>query len=181
MRMKALSQRAGTWFVAGLVLALAGATVRAESFAVGDRPPTADRIDFKVDLQPWDAFADANKVGAPREFSRGEVIRLVIQGTPRPGFHTYPMTTQYKDESGNVSTISYGKNEGLQPLWPIAETPPPESVYEEDVGYFLEHRKPFTWEQDFYIKPDAAPGAPYPELHPATARSLRHQLRFRGP
>ena len=156
--MKPFSQRAGTWFAAALVLALAGRPARCESFAVGDRPPTADRIDLQVDLQPWDAFADANKAGAPREFSRGQVVRLVIQGALRPGFHTYPMTTQYKDESGNVNTISYGKSDDLQPLWPIAETPAPESVLEEGVGYYFEYRKPFTWVQDIYIKPGATAG-----------------------
>ena len=131
---------------------------RGESFAV-NTPKTAGRIDFKVDLQPADPFSDANKVGAPRDFSRGEVVRLVIQGEPRKGFHTYPITRQYRgdNQTGSVDRIEYGKNDDLQPLWPVAESPP-ETVTEGSLGAFLEYRKPFTWTQEFYIKPDAKPG-----------------------
>ncbi len=158
MRMKALSQRAGAWFAVGLVLALAGATARSESFAVNN-PPTAKFINFKVDLQPWNAFADANKVGAPREFSRGEVIRLVVQGTPHEGYHTYPLTRQFKKEMGNASTIRYTKSDAFEVLWPPTETPPPTPIKDVDGEDYLEQRQPFTWAQDFYIKRDAKVGA----------------------
>jgi thiol:disulfide interchange protein DsbD len=155
--MKAFSQSA--WIAMAAALLAAVAQAHGEDFAVGKKQPTADRIDFTVDLQPLDPFSSANKVGAAREFSRGDVIRLVIHGAPRKGFHTYPLTEQYKDQKGNVSSISYGKNDDLQPLWPIKETPAPESVNEgKDVGFFLEHAKPFTWVQDFFIKRDATPG-----------------------
>ena len=153
------------------MLALAGRPARCESFAVGDRPPTADRIDFKVDLQPWDAFADANKAGRRGNSVAARWSGSSFRGRRTPGFHTYPMTTQYKDESGNVNTISYGKSDDLQPLWPIAETPAPESVLEEGVGYYFEYRKPFTWVQDIYIKPGATAGAASPELYAFTSRS----------
>ena len=156
--MKPLSPCGAAWFAALILLTVAGLTAHAESFAVGDAPSTAKRIDFKVDLQPQDPFSDANKVGAPRAFTRGEVLRLVIEGTPRPGFHTYPLTKQYKDQTGNVSTIKYAKNDDVQLLWPVTETPP-ESINEEGVGLYLEHQKPFTWTQDLYIKPEAKPGA----------------------
>ena len=136
--MKALSQRAFLWFTAAALLA-AAAPARADSFAV-NHPKTADRIDFTVDLQPWDAFSAANKVAAPMQFSRGEVIRLVIQGAPRPGFHTYPLTTQYKSQSGNVGEIHYGQNDAVRPLWPVTETPAPESVFQEGDGWYLEHQ-----------------------------------------
>ena len=156
--MKTLSPNRRPWFAALALLTVAGMNVHGESFAVGDAPPTANRIDFTVDLQPQDPFSDANKVGASRAFTRGEVLRLVIEGTPRKGFHTYPLTKQYKDQAGNVSAVKYGKNEEVQLLWPVAETPP-ESVNEEGIGLYLEHRKPFTWTQDLYIKPEAKPGA----------------------
>jgi thiol:disulfide interchange protein len=156
--MKPLSSSGRTWFAALMLLTVAGLTAHGESFAVGTPPATADRIDFKVDLQPQDPFADSNKVGAPRAFTRGEVIRLVIEGTPRKGFHTYPLTKQYQDQKGNVSTIKYVKNDDVQLLWPVVETPP-ESINEEGVGLYLEHRKPFTWTQDLTIKPEAKPGA----------------------
>jgi thiol:disulfide interchange protein len=158
MFMKPLSLSGRAWFAALAVLTVVGLTARADSFAVGKPPATADRIDFKVDLQPQDPFADSNKVGASRAFTRGEVLRLVIEGTPRQGFHTYPLTKQYQDQKGNISTIKYAKNDDVQLLWPVAETPP-ESINEEGVGLYLEHRKPFTWTQDLYVKPDAKPGA----------------------
>ena len=85
------------------------------------------------------------------------MVRLVIQGTPRKGFHTYPLTKQYADEKETVSKILYGKNDDLQPLWPVSETAA-ESVNEQGVGFYFEHRKPFTWTQELYVKPDAKPG-----------------------
>src|ERR1700741_3795442 len=41
--------------------------------------PTDDRIDFAVTV-------------SPKEAKRGETVKLTITGTPRPGFHTYPLT-----------------------------------------------------------------------------------------
>jgi thiol:disulfide interchange protein len=148
------NQRMG--FAALALLTVIGLTVHAESFAVGDPPATADRIDFKVDLRPQDPFSDANKVGAPREFRRGEVVQLVIEGAPRKGFHSYPLTKQYTDQAANISTIKYAKNDDVQVLWPVVETPP-QSI-NEDGDLYLEHQKPFTWTQDLYIKPGAKPG-----------------------
>ena len=47
----------------------------------------------------------------------------------------------------------------LQPIWPVQEAPAPESVNEgKDVGFFLEHSKPFRWVQDFLIKGNAPSG-----------------------
>jgi thiol:disulfide interchange protein len=155
--MKALSQRAGIWFAAGSLLFAVGLPAQGDEFAV-NTPETAKRIDFKVDLQPQDPFTNANKVGAPREFSRGEVIRLVIQGTPRPGFHTYPLTKQLEGQKFNVSTLKYGKNADLQTLWPPTETPAPAPLKEIDGEVYLEHRNQFTWTQNLYIKPNTKPG-----------------------
>ncbi len=153
--MNHLSMSRRAW-IAGLLILAAGSAAHAESFAVGDPPATADRIDFKVDLRPQDPFSDANKVGAPREFRRGEVVQLVIEGTPRKGFHSYPLTKQYTDQAGNISTIKYAKNDDVQVVWPVVETPT-ESI-NEDGDFYLEHQKPFTWTQDLYIKPGAKPG-----------------------
>ncbi len=155
--MKPLSPSGRTWFAGLMLLTVAGLTAHGESFAVGKPPATADRIDFKVDLQPQDPFSDSNKVGAPRAFTRGEVIRLVIEGTPRKGFHTYPLTKQFEEQKANVSTIKYVKNDDLQLLWPVTETPP-EPINEKDVGVYLEQRKPFTWTLDFHINPKAESG-----------------------
>ena len=158
--MKILIQRGWTWLAAAAALAVTGLPAHADSFAVGDKPANADRIDFTVDLQPWDAFSATNKVGASREFNRGEVIRLVIHGAPRKGFHTYPLTQQYKDQAPFISHLTVEKSDDFRPLWPIVETPPPESVFEkgEGLGFFLEYRAPFTWIQEVYIQRNAKPG-----------------------
>ena len=115
-----------------------------------------------MDLQPWDAFSPTNKVGAAPEFSRGEVIRLVVRGR-RKGFHTYPLTQQYKDQAPFISHMTVDKSDDFRPLWPIVETPPPQSVPEKDVGLLLEYRQPFTWVQELYVQRMAKPGVV--ELH----------------
>ncbi len=138
------------------MLAVAGMPAHADSFAV-NKPRAAPFIDFTVDLQPWNAFSDANKVGAPREFRRGEVIRLVIHGVPHKGYHTYPLTRQFKQATGNSAALQIEENDAFKILWPPTETPQPEPVMEPGAGAYLEHRQPFTWTQDLYISPDAKP------------------------
>jgi len=109
--------------------------------------PTDDRIDFEVSLKPQEA-------------KRGETIKLIIKGIPRPGFHTYPMTqrahNQFQDELA-LSKLIFENTPGLQPLWPISESDP-ETKEEQGIGYFLEHENPFTWSQDILILPEAKPG-----------------------
>ncbi len=155
--MNPLSPSRRAWIAGLLLLGAPCLTASAESFAVGDAPSTAKRIDFKVDLQPLDPFSDANKLGAPRAFTRGEVLRLVIGGTPRPGFHTYPFTKQVEDQKIYHNQVHYDGNDTLQLLWPPSETAP-ELVDEGSEGFLLEYTKPFIWMQDLYIKPDAKLG-----------------------
>jgi len=87
--MKALSQRAGSWLAVGALLAAAGPPVHGEEFAV-NKPETAARIDFKVDVQPQDPFAQRQQGRSAERVQPGEVIRLVIQGAPRKGFQHLP-------------------------------------------------------------------------------------------
>jgi thiol:disulfide interchange protein DsbD len=109
--------------------------------------PTDDRIDFEVSVKPQEA-------------KRGETVKLIIKGIPRPGFHTYPMTQRadnlFQDELA-LSKLIPENTPGLQPLWPISESDP-ETKEEQGIGYFLEHENPFTWSQDILILPDAKPG-----------------------
>src|SRR5229473_2259456 len=109
--------------------------------------PTDDRIDFEVSVKPQEA-------------KRGETVKLIIKGIPRPGFHTYPMTqradNQFQDELA-LSKLIFENTPGLQPLWPISESDP-ETKEEQGIGYFLEHENPFTWSQDILILPEAKPG-----------------------
>src|SRR5712692_876460 len=109
--------------------------------------PTADRIDFAVSV-------------TPKEAKRGGTVKLTITGTPRPGFHTYPLTQRadnpFQDELA-LSKIIIDNTPGLQPLWPVKESEP-SLKQEQGIGYFLEHENPFTWSQDILILPEATPG-----------------------
>ncbi|HTU23616.1 MAG TPA: cytochrome c biogenesis protein CcdA [Gemmataceae bacterium] len=91
------------------------------------------------------------------------MVTLVISGTLKPGFHTYPMTQRSSDpeqtESG-LSQLSYAKNlDGFQPLWPIQENPQPTFIKDKRLStVFLEYEPSFTWSQDLLVLPEAKPG-----------------------
>jgi thiol:disulfide interchange protein DsbD len=133
--------------------AFAGEVTRvADPFAPenkGKLPPPANAryIDFKVSL-------------SPREARPGETIRLTITGTPKLGYHTYPVTQRSADKQqteAQLSKIFFNKSSSLQPLWPITESQPEWGVI-PTLGVFLEHDKQFTWSQDLLVLPDASPG-----------------------
>jgi thiol:disulfide interchange protein DsbD len=119
----------------------------AKAASKGKRTPIDDRIDFEITVMP-------------REARRGEVVHLTITGTPRPGFHTYPLTQRSSDpaqDPSQLSTLQFGTVPGIRPLWPVIESDP-QPKQEEGVGWFLEHELPFTWKQDILILPDSTPG-----------------------
>jgi thiol:disulfide interchange protein DsbD len=113
----------------------------------GKPSPIDQRIEFEMSI-------------APTRVRRGEVAQLTVTGTPRPGFHTYPLTQRSADpaqDPSQLSTLTYGSVSGVQPLWPVVESDPQPKL-EEGVGWFLEHEHPFTWKQDILILPGATPG-----------------------
>ena len=122
-------------------------------------PATASRIDFSATLGAVDPFSDSN-FEEPKELAvrRGEVLVLRIQGTPKTGFHTYPITqrSENQDENG-LSKITFKNNPAFSPIHPLKESEP-EWKEEGVLGYFLEFEKPFTWTQEIYIQPDATVG-----------------------
>ena len=122
-------------------------------------PATASRIDFSATLGAVDPFSDSN-IEEPKELAvrRGEVLILRIQGTPKTGFHTYPITqrTENQDENG-LSKLTFKRNPVFSPIYPLKESEP-EWKEEGVLGYFLEFEKPFTWTQEIYIQPDATVG-----------------------
>src|SRR5438067_7349313 len=96
--------------------------------AQAKRSPIDDRIDFAIRVMP-------------RRARRGETVQLTITGTPKPGFHTYPLTQRAGNPAQDISqlsTLKYGSVPGLQPLWPITESDPQPKL-EEELGWFLEH------------------------------------------
>jgi thiol:disulfide interchange protein DsbD len=154
------SRRPNAWAlpVLALLVCLAPGLLAAESKS-GKAQPAADRIDFKYTLTPLDPFADGNQVGAVvKEVHPGDVLRLAITGTPREGFHTYPLTQRTKDQDEtSLSSLTFDPGGSFQPLWPVTESPA-EFVKAEGNKVWLEHEKPFTWEQDVLVKPTAKAG-----------------------
>jgi thiol:disulfide interchange protein DsbD len=153
------------WLALAMLLS-GGLLLRAAPGEKGKRETTADRIDFQVSVTSDDPFSPNNAVDATKKvFRRGEVVRLVITGTPRAGFHTYPITVRSEDQDEiGLSTLSIEKTAGLQPLWPIVESKPEfvDTKLKDDKNkqnqIWLEYDKKFTWEQDILILPDAQPG-----------------------
>jgi cytochrome c biogenesis protein CcdA len=120
---------------------------RAAATRNGKSTPIDERIRFEITI-------------APTKVRRGEIAQLTITGTPKPGFHTYPLTQRSADpaqDPSQLSTLTYGSVSGVQPLWPVVESNPQPKL-EEGVGWFLEHELPFTWKQDILILPNATPG-----------------------
>jgi thiol:disulfide interchange protein DsbD len=140
-------------------------------FTIGSRAPAADD----------DPFSDANKAVArakddkprtretvedritfaaavePKEQKRGQTVRLTITGTPKPGYHTYPLTQRAPEQDATgLCQLSYEVVPGLRLLSPVVESDPQPA--NEPGGVWLEHAKPFTWVLDVLILPEATPG-----------------------
>lgn len=128
-------------------------------FGQNPAPATASRIEFIATLGANDPFSDSNLEGQ-KEFKarRGEVLTLRVQGIPKTGFHTYPITqrTENQDENG-LSKITFKDNPSFTPIYPLTESDP-ELKEEGPLGFFLEFEKPFVWTQEIHIKPDAKIG-----------------------
>ncbi len=123
--------------------------------------PSSELLDFRVALLPPDPFSDRNRCGEPRTFQRGEVLTVVINGTPNPGYHTYPVTQRAAGQSpGTLSRWQFAEAPGLRPLWPITESKP-EIKEERTKDVLLEFAGPFTWSRDIVVLPDAQPGSTF--------------------
>ena len=155
------------WLVAAVLVAAPG-----EKRA---RQTTANRIDFKVTVLGEDPFSPTNAVDtAKRDFRRGEVVTVVINGIPKPGYHTYPITQATATQGNAISSIRWDAVSGLKPLWPVRESKPEFVDTGTDAGVWLEYEKPFTWSQDIYI-PCRTP-QPAPRTSSSSSRpSLRCQ------
>ncbi len=145
--------------------------------SAGAGPQNQDEpLVFHVSIVPADPFHPMNEKGAkpaPMKIRRGEVVKLVIEGRLKPGYHTYPLTTRTaRQEPEKVSKITFDDSPGLAPLWPVIETPPDlvdEEAEPKKIVTILEHIKDFTWSQDVLVLPDAKPG---PLVLPFKVRGL---------
>src|SRR5439155_818668 len=83
---------------------------------------------------------------------------LALVGTLKEGYHTYPVTVRTKEQSGGNTTLTF-TGDAVTPLGSPLESEP-EAIDEgpDAGGINLEHEKPFTWTQEFLVKPDATPG-----------------------
>src|SRR5262249_639118 len=101
---------------------LSGASVPAPQ--AKQRTTVQDLIQFTWSLSPEDPFSKENAVGAaPKAFNRGETFFLTLTGTPKEGYHTYPLTKKTESQSGGNSTLSYS-GDAFTPLWPVVESEP---------------------------------------------------------
>jgi thiol:disulfide interchange protein len=88
---------------------------------------------------------------------RGEIVRLIITGTPAKGYHAYAVNQRTDEQARNDLQFKYAGIEGLKPLWPLEESTP-ELALELTGTPAFEHDKPFTWSQDLLIDPQTKPG-----------------------
>jgi thiol:disulfide interchange protein DsbD len=154
--MTATACRTRSLLAIALLLTL-GSALRAEPKAP---LKLADLIDFKIAVLPPDPFAKENEVGTKTiEFRRGEVAQLVITGTPKPGYHTYPIGQRAPRQPEPLSSIKYEPSPGLQPLWPVHESVAEKRYYKAPLDFtLLEYDRTFTWSQDILVLPTATPG-----------------------
>lgn len=116
-------------------------------------------IDFRVAVLPPDPFSERNQFGRPVTFQRGEVATIVLNGMPKPGYHTYPLTQRTTSQSpGTLSRWQFVETANLRPLWPITETRP-RFKQERTKDVLLEVEGAFTWSRDILILPDARPAS----------------------
>jgi len=152
----------GSTYLALLAIALLARPVQATPPDKAKTPPTATLIDFTVSLAPGDPFSEANQIDVPlKDVRRGSLVTLVITGTPKPGYHTYPITQRSSNPeqgAGGLSDLIIDENPSLKALWPITESEP-ELKPILDQGYFLEYEGKFIWAQDILVLPTATPGA----------------------
>ena len=118
----------------------------------------SDLLSFKAVLSAPDPFHVANQVGAKARVRRGEVIRLQITGTPKDGYHTYPVTKHLdaQDPKG-LTKLQFGSSK-LVPQGTVKESEPEIVDEGPTVGLYYEHLKPFILTQDVLVHPEAKPG-----------------------
>jgi thiol:disulfide interchange protein DsbD len=115
-------------------------------------------VSFTVEVRR-DPFGDGNarQPGKEQGFLRGERVLIVVKGTPRPGWHTYPIlkTAPGQDEF-QLSKLTV-TGDGVAPLWPVTESEPKLATNVQGQKEY-EFDGPFTWTQEVLIRPDAPPG-----------------------
>ncbi|HEY7423639.1 MAG TPA: cytochrome c biogenesis protein CcdA [Gemmataceae bacterium] len=148
------------WILAGLVpVVLAGILIVAPNASA--QPERSRHVQFKASVAPADPFSDQNAVSAGSEFAfrRGETFLVTIEGTPEPGWHTYPVVKKSEDQSPvQLSKLSLKDSKYFAALWPVTESEP--ELVDEGAGggKLYEYKGPFTWTLEVLVRPDAPAG-----------------------
>jgi thiol:disulfide interchange protein DsbD len=128
-----------------------------------------DRITYEAFIAPGDPFSIYNQASfapgeklspppGPVEIRRGTPFFLVVIGTPKPTFHTYPLTRRTSEQGASqLSTLKVEGGPFIQ-LWPAIESDAHFKDEGEGNGVLLEHEAPFYWVQQIYLKPDSPLG-----------------------
>jgi thiol:disulfide interchange protein DsbD len=116
-----------------------------------------------VTLTPADPFSPLNEVKPPPdqtlEVRRGETFVVTIRGVPKPGFHTYPFSRRTpKQDASQLGTVKYENDAIFTPLWTAYESEAEFEDWGAGIGILLEHKEPFVWIQEIYLKPNAPAG-----------------------
>jgi thiol:disulfide interchange protein DsbD len=123
--------------------------------ATDPKPPQSSKgIDFRVEA-------------APATVRRGETVQLRIIGTPKPGYHTYPVTQRANNKEQSeeqLSKIVFDDPAGLVPLYPVHE-PEPQREELEGLGTILQYTERFTWSQDLAVPEKLDPGVKTLRFH----------------
>jgi thiol:disulfide interchange protein DsbD len=142
-------------YIAGCLITSAGAVSAQENG--GKEPP----LTFQVSVVPDDPFHPMNEAGAkaaPLKVRRGQIVKLLIEGKLKPGYHTYALTSVTgRQEPGKLWKYSWTKTAGVMPLWPVTELPAAELVEEAKVTV-AQHLSDFLWTHDVLVQADAKPG-----------------------
>jgi thiol:disulfide interchange protein DsbD len=93
----------------------------------------------------------------PSKAKPGEVVQITIAGTPKKGYHTYPINRRTIDEPESQLSVVKITGPGLKALWPIRES---QAEFNKNIlgQIVLEHDKEFTWTQDVLVLPEASAG-----------------------
>jgi thiol:disulfide interchange protein DsbD len=130
-------------------------------WADGTAPRNADLLRFGVKAVLDNSTPAPNSDG-PLKVRRGQLVKLIFTGTPKAGFHTYPLTKRTaRQDPAQLSSLKFGNVKGITRLWPITETPEPEAHLEltvEGEAKLFEQFKTFTWEQYILVTDEAIPG-----------------------
>lgn len=115
-------------------------------------PKLAAKVDKTADLVRFESNLE------PKEGRRGQTVRLTITGTPKEGYHTFPLTQRSSNQGlTGLNKLIFNPPPGIKVLEPVTESDP-ELVVEKTGDVLLEFLKPFTWAVDLLVLPEAPVG-----------------------